>query len=155
MTPQTAADVGRPPYDRGPVAALRRVAFLMERGREETRRVQAFRNAAATILPLGDDEVAARVEAGTLTELPGIGPSTAAVIEAAVRGRGAGAAGHARAASTPGRSPRRARPARGSCAATCTPTPTGPTAARRSRRWRSPRWSSATSTSCSPTTHRG
>ncbi len=74
------------PYDQGPVAALRRVAFLMERGREETRRVQAFRNAAATILPLPADEVAARVEAGTLTELVGIGPSTAAVIEAAVRG---------------------------------------------------------------------
>ncbi len=74
------------PYDQGPVAALRRVAFLMERRREETRRVQAFRNAAATILPLPDDEVADRVEAGTLTDLPGIGPSTAAVIEAATRG---------------------------------------------------------------------
>jgi putative hydrolase len=74
------------PYDAGPVAALRRVAFLMERGREETRRVQAFRNAAATILPLPADEVAARVDAGTLTELAGIGPSTAAVIESAVRG---------------------------------------------------------------------
>ncbi len=34
-------------YAGGPVAALRRVAFLMERGREETRRVRAFRNAAA------------------------------------------------------------------------------------------------------------
>src|SRR6478609_5650646 len=64
-------------YDGGPIAALRRVAFLMERGREETRRVQAFRNAAATLLPLPDDEVADRVEAGTLTELAGIGPSTA------------------------------------------------------------------------------
>jgi putative hydrolase len=74
------------PYEQGPVAALRRVAFLMERGREETRRVRAFRNAAATILPLPADEVAERVEAGTLTELPGIGPSTASVIEAAVRG---------------------------------------------------------------------
>ncbi len=73
------------PYDAGPVAALRRVAFLMERGREETRRVQAFRNAAATILPLPADEVAARVDAGTLTELAGIGPSTAAVVESAVR----------------------------------------------------------------------
>ena len=84
MTPPSAPR--GTPYDQGPVAALRRVAFLLERGREETRRVQAFRNAAATLLPLPDDEVADRVEAGTLTELAGIGPSTAAVIEAAVRG---------------------------------------------------------------------
>ncbi|HET7043182.1 MAG TPA: hypothetical protein VFI13_14275, partial [Gemmatimonadales bacterium] len=80
-----SADAGKP-FDRGPVDALRRVAFLMERGREETRRVQAFRRAAATILPLPEGEVVERVEAGTLTELQGIGPSTAAVIEAAVRG---------------------------------------------------------------------
>jgi len=82
----TPPDLPSTAYAQGPVAALRRVAFLMERGREETRRVQAFRNAAATILPLGSEEVAARVEAGTLTELAGIGPSTASVIAAAVRG---------------------------------------------------------------------
>jgi putative hydrolase len=58
----------------------------MERGREESRRIEAFRSAAATILPLPADEVAARVEAGTLTELPGIGPSTGSVIADAVRG---------------------------------------------------------------------
>ncbi len=73
-------------YDAGPVAALRRIAFLMERGREESRRIEAFRSAAATILTLSGEEVAARVEAGTLTELPGIGPSTASVINDAVRG---------------------------------------------------------------------
>ena len=73
-------------FDLAPVAALRRVAFLMERGREETRRVQAFRNAAATVLPLSEEEIAGRVAAGTLTELPGIGPSTAAVIESASKG---------------------------------------------------------------------
>jgi putative hydrolase len=73
-------------YEGGPVAALRRIAFLMERGREETRRIQAFRNAAAVILPLPDDEVAMRADAGTLTDLAGIGPSTAAVISDAVHG---------------------------------------------------------------------
>ncbi len=73
-------------YDGGPVAALRRIAFLMERGREETRRIQAFRNAAAVVLPLPHDEVVARVEAGTLTDLAGIGPSTASVIADAVEG---------------------------------------------------------------------
>jgi len=73
-------------YDAGPVAALRRIAFLMERGREESRRIEAFRAAAAVILPLPDGEVAARIEAGTLTELPGIGASTGGVIADAVRG---------------------------------------------------------------------
>ncbi|SDT08925.1 putative hydrolase [Nocardioides scoriae] len=70
----------------GPVEALRRIAFLLERSRAETYKVKAFRAAAATILPLGD-EVAQRVEAGTLRELPGIGAATAEVIEAAVAGR--------------------------------------------------------------------
>jgi putative hydrolase len=70
----------------GPVATLRRIAFLMERGREETRRIQAFRTAAGVLLPLDPGEVEQRVEEGTLTELPGIGPSTAAVVAAAVRG---------------------------------------------------------------------
>ena len=47
-------------YDGGPVAALRRIAFLLERGREDTYKVKAFRGAAATILPMPADEVAGR-----------------------------------------------------------------------------------------------
>jgi len=82
----TSLDAVSDTYDAGPVTALRRIAFLMERGREDSRRIEAFRTAAATILPLPPDEVAARVEAGTLTELTGIGPSTSAVISDAVRG---------------------------------------------------------------------
>jgi putative hydrolase len=75
------------PYADGPVAALRRIAFLLERSRAETYKVKAFRAAAATILPLDPDEVATRVREGTLRELPGIGASTAEVIESAVEGR--------------------------------------------------------------------
>src|SRR5215212_9664487 len=75
------------PYADGPVAALRRIAFLLERSRAETYKVKAFRAAAATILPLDPVEVATRVREGTLRELPGVGASTAEVIAAAVEGR--------------------------------------------------------------------
>ena len=44
----------------GPVAALRRIGFLLERSRAETYKVKAFRSAADTVLPLGD-EVSVRV----------------------------------------------------------------------------------------------
>lgn len=73
-------------YDGGPVAALRRIAFLLERGREETYKVKAYRNAAAAILPLPAEQVAAMVEDGTITKVAGVGSSTAKVITAAVRG---------------------------------------------------------------------
>ena len=73
-------------YADGPIAALRRVAFLLERGREDTYKVKAFRGAAAALLPLDPDDVAAHVEAGTLSSIPGIGASSAAVVADAVRG---------------------------------------------------------------------
>ncbi len=70
-----------------PVATLRRIAFLLERTLASTYKVKAYRNAAATLLRLDPEELRARVEAGTLTQLPGIGASTAAVVTDCVAGR--------------------------------------------------------------------
>ena len=70
----------------GPAEALERIAYLMERRRESTPKVKAFRKAAATVRDLGVDEVAARVKAGSLTAVAGIGASTGAVIAQAVNG---------------------------------------------------------------------
>ncbi|GAA3539547.1 PHP domain-containing protein [Nocardioides daeguensis] len=74
-------------YDGTPVAALRRIAFLLERGRADSYKVKAYRGAASAILPLDPDDVAARAAAGTLTDLPGVGASTARVIAQAAAGR--------------------------------------------------------------------
>ncbi|HZW43651.1 MAG TPA: PHP domain-containing protein [Dermatophilaceae bacterium] len=70
------------PYD-----ALRRIAYLLERSRAGTYRVQAFRGAAATVLATDPAELQARAAAGTLTDLPGIGSATEAVIREALDGQ--------------------------------------------------------------------
>jgi putative hydrolase len=64
----------------GPYDALRRIAYLLERSRAGTYRVQAFRGAAATVLATDPAELRSRAEAGTLNALPGIGSATGAVI---------------------------------------------------------------------------
>jgi putative hydrolase len=74
-------------YSGTPVEALRRIAFLLERSRAETYKVKAFRAAASAILPLDADDLANRVQDGTLRDIDGIGASTADVITAAVEGR--------------------------------------------------------------------
>ena len=75
------------PQPLDPVAALRRVGFLLERRREATYRVKAYRGAADVLAALPDGELDRRVRDGTLTELKGVGAKTAAVAVQAGQGK--------------------------------------------------------------------
>ncbi|KYH43570.1 PHP domain-containing protein [Branchiibius sp. NY16-3462-2] len=70
-----------------PLDALRRIAFLMERGRKGTYRIKAFRKAADTVAGLDPAELDAAYEQGRLEDLPGIGPATASVIQQTMAGQ--------------------------------------------------------------------
>src|SRR5215212_3678523 len=81
-TPRDAAVV----TPRDPAAALRRVAFLLERTGASPYRARAFRSAAATIDRVGIAEVEVRARNRTLEALPGLGKVTATLVREVLSG---------------------------------------------------------------------
>ncbi|AEE46049.1 PHP domain-containing protein [Cellulomonas fimi] len=69
------------------VAALRRIAFLLERAQASAYRSEAFRAAARSVEREDADRVVALATSGGLTDLPAVGARTAEVIALVVRGR--------------------------------------------------------------------
>ncbi len=69
-----------------PVAALQRIAYLLEKLSAPRYRVQAFRKAASTLQELGTDGITERAVAGRLRDLPGIGQTTEAIVVEALAG---------------------------------------------------------------------
>lgn len=72
---------------RDPVAALRRIAFLLERQLADSYRIKAYRAAASSLLRVSAEEVASRHAEGSLRALPGIGAKTESIVIECLDGR--------------------------------------------------------------------
>ena len=70
-----------------PEQALLRVIHCLDRAHESGFKAKAFARALEVVRTTPADELAERADAGTLTDLDGIGSSTAAVIADALAGR--------------------------------------------------------------------
>jgi putative hydrolase len=66
--------------------ALRRIAHLLEREGASTYKVRAFRRAAVAVAEVDHDRLAQLAAAGRLGDLPGVGDTTAKVIDECLRG---------------------------------------------------------------------
>jgi putative hydrolase len=69
-----------------PVEALTQAIYYLDRELAPSSKVRAFVRAIEIVETVGDDELTQRIEAGTLTELDGIGPSISQAITEAHRG---------------------------------------------------------------------
>ena len=127
-----------PAVSRDPADDLRAIAFCLERALEPSYRVRAFRTAAAVVDRTPADELADRAPRRHAHRADRHRQGHRARRHRVAGRRGAGLpAARADAGRHPGQRGRGGA-ARGAARATATPTPTGPTAARRSRRWPAP-----------------
>ncbi|MGI9605436.1 MAG: PHP domain-containing protein [Acidimicrobiales bacterium] len=69
-----------------PSDALRRAIYYLDRELAPSSKVRAFQNALSVVNELAPEELVARAQSDTLTELDGIGSSTSAVIAEALDG---------------------------------------------------------------------
>ncbi|MBV8691372.1 MAG: PHP domain-containing protein [Actinobacteria bacterium] len=70
-----------------PVAVLERIAYLLERGRESTYRVRAYRGAADAIRQAGEERVKELAAAGRLKDLAGVGDKTEQIVLEVLAGK--------------------------------------------------------------------